>query len=48
VVQRLQEVDGVGSVKEGMFSQHMPVNLVNDGPVTIMLERAPSPPHQQC
>ena len=48
VVQRLQEVDGVGSVKKGMFGQHMQVDLVNDGPVTIMLERAPSPPHQQC
>ena len=48
VVQQLQEVDGVGSVKKGMFGQHMQVDLVNDGPVTIMLERAPSPPHQQC
>ena len=48
VVQQLQEADGVGSVKKGMFGQHMQVELVNDGPVTIMLERAPSPPHQQC
>ena len=48
VVQQLQEADGVGSVKKGMFGQHMQVDLVNDGPVTIMLERAPSPPHQQC
>ena len=48
VVQQLQEPDGVGSVKKGMFGQHMQVDLVNDGPVTIMLERAPSPPHQQC
>ncbi len=48
VVQRLQECDGVGSVKKGMFGQHMQVDLVNHGPVTIMLERAPSPPHQQC
>ena len=48
VVQRLQEVDGLGFVKKGMFGQHMQVDLVNDGPVTIMLERAPSPPHQQC
>ena len=48
VVQQLEEADGVGSVKKGMFGQHMQVELVNDGPVTIMLERAPSPPHQQC
>ena len=48
VIQQLQEADGVGSVKKGMFGQHMQVDLVNDGPVTIMLERAPSPPHQQC
>ena len=48
VVQQLQEADGVGSVKKGMFGQNMQVDLVNDGPVTIMLERAPSPPHQQC
>ena len=48
VVQRLQVTDGVGSVKNGMFGQHMQVEMINDGPVTIMLERAPSPPHQQC
>ena len=48
VLQRLQVTDGVGSVKNGMFGQHMQVEMINDGPVTIMLERAPSPPHQQC
>ena len=48
VVQRLQGTDGIGCVKNGMFGQHMQVELINDGPVTIMLERAPSPPHRQC
>ena len=48
VAQRLQKADGVGSVKKGMFGQYMQVEMVNDGPVPIMLERAPSPPHQQC
>ena len=48
VLQRLQVTDGVGSVKNGMFGQHMQVEMINDGPVTIMLERAPSPPHQRC
>jgi D-tyrosyl-tRNA(Tyr) deacylase len=29
-------------VKEGRFGEHMHVSLVNDGPVTIILERRPS------
>ena len=48
VVQRLAQCDGIGRVKKGMFGQAMQVELVNDGPVTIMLERAPSPPLRQC
>ena len=47
VVQQLQGTNGVGSVKNGMFGQHMQVEMINDGPVTIMLEREPSLPHQQ-
>ncbi len=35
---RLREV-GVGSVKTGSFGAMMDVALVNDGPVTIVLER---------
>ena len=48
VVHKLEETNGIGCVKNGMFGEHMQVELVNDGPVTIMLERAPLPPHQQC
>lgn len=48
VVSQLQQTEGIGSVKKGMFGEYMQVALVNDGPVTIMLERAPSPPRQQC
>lgn len=48
VVHKLQEAEGIGCVKNGMFGEHMQVELVNDGPVTIMLEREPLPPHQQC
>ncbi|MEE2660148.1 MAG: D-aminoacyl-tRNA deacylase, partial [Planctomycetota bacterium] len=48
VVHKLQKTNGIGCVKNGMFGEHMQVELVNDGPVTIMLERAPLPPHQQC
>ena len=48
VVHKLEKTNGIGCVKNGMFGEHMQVELVNDGPVTIMLERAPLPPHQQC
>ena len=36
--ERLREA-GVGSVKTGAFGEMMDVALVNDGPVTIVLER---------
>ena len=36
--ERLREA-GVGSVKTGSFGAMMDVALVNDGPVTIILER---------
>ena len=36
--ERLKEA-GVGSVKTGAFGEMMDVALVNDGPVTIVLER---------
>jgi D-tyrosyl-tRNA(Tyr) deacylase len=36
--ERLRET-GVGSVKTGAFGEMMDVALVNDGPVTIILER---------
>ena len=48
VVHSLQKTNGIGCVKNGMFGEHMQVELVNDGPVTITLERAPLPPRQQC
>lgn len=48
VVHRLKKTNGIGCVKNGMFGEHMQLELVNDGPVTIMLERAPLPPRQQC
>ena len=48
VVERLGQAEGIGCVKQGMFGQAMQVELVNDGPVTIMLERAPSLPLRQC
>ena len=48
VVHRLQKTNGIDRVKNGMFGEHMQVELVNDGPVTIMLERAPLLPRQQC
>jgi D-tyrosyl-tRNA(Tyr) deacylase len=31
----------VGRVAQGRFGAHMAVHLVNDGPVTLMLERNP-------
>lgn len=37
VVERLRET-GV-EVRTGVFAAHMEVELVNDGPVTVMLER---------
>jgi len=33
--------EGVGSVERGRFGAHMQVELVNDGPVTIVVELAP-------
>ncbi len=39
-VQFLRE-EGVREVETGQFGAHMRVELVNDGPVTIVLERAP-------
>ena len=33
--------EGVGSVARGRFGAHMQVELVNDGPVTIVVELAP-------
>lgn len=30
--------EGIKSVKDGVFAAHMEVSLVNDGPVTIMLD----------
>ena len=32
-------------VETGVFQAHMAVSLVNDGPVTLMLESPPSPPN---
>jgi D-tyrosyl-tRNA(Tyr) deacylase len=32
-----------GPVETGVFGARMEVELVNDGPVTIILDRAPSP-----
>ncbi len=34
---RKLEAEGIG-VKSGVFAAHMEVSLVNDGPVTIMIE----------
>ena len=38
--------EGVGAVERGRFGAHMQVELVNDGPVTIVVElaRKPEPP----
>jgi D-tyrosyl-tRNA(Tyr) deacylase len=33
-------------VETGRFQAHMDVSLVNDGPVTLMLETGKSPDHQ--
>lgn len=33
---------GVASVRKGSFGQHMEVDLVNDGPVTILMSEAPT------
>lgn len=38
-VQRLQEAYTGGKIATGKFGAHMNVSLVNDGPVTIMLEK---------
>jgi D-tyrosyl-tRNA(Tyr) deacylase len=35
--------EGVGSVERGRFGAHMQVELVNDGPVTIVVELAGDP-----
>lgn len=48
VVDRLRQTDGVGAVRTGMFGEAMQVELVNDGPVTIMLDREPTPPLPRC
>jgi len=43
VTQFTEAVAGEGvSVAAGLFGAHMVVELVNDGPVTILLEREPS------
>ena len=43
VTQFTEAVAGEGvSVATGLFGAHMVVELVNDGPVTILLEREPS------
>ena len=39
-VEKLAEL--VGPVPTGVFGAHMDVSLVNDGPVTLLLERSPS------
>ncbi len=35
--------EGVSEVETGRFGAHMRVTLLNDGPVTILLEREPRP-----
>lgn len=37
--------EGVPLVERGRFGAHMTVTLVNDGPVTLLLERAPEYHH---
>lgn len=37
------EAHATGRVSRGRFGAHMAVQLVNDGPVTLMLEREPAP-----
>ena len=40
----VQLLEGHGvSVSEGIFGAHMKVQLVNDGPVTILVENPPTP-----
>lgn len=33
------EAEGIENVQKGVFGAHMQIHLINDGPVTIMLER---------
>ncbi|MEK7749056.1 MAG: D-aminoacyl-tRNA deacylase, partial [Bacteroidota bacterium] len=40
----LTEQMGVGKVETGVFGAMMDVELVNDGPVTVMLESKPDAP----
>ena len=43
-IQSLTEQMGVGKVETGVFGAMMDVELVNDGPVTVMLESKPDVP----
>ncbi len=39
-IRQLREM-GVTRVEQGVFGAHMQVSLINDGPVTLLLERVP-------
>lgn len=39
---KILEAEAPGPVAEGVFREHMRVNLVNDGPVTLILEKDPA------